>query len=126
MQAGKEQLHTLARIKNRADFLKIQSMGRKWVSHGLILQALPNDSGQIRVGFTVSKKADASAVRRNRIKRRLRALAADVLPLYALPSHDYVLVGRTQTATRPYASLQEDLKWTLGKMNLRTEAGDAP
>ena len=116
MQGAQEQLQKLDRLKNRADFLKIQTQGKKWVSHGLILQAMPNHLSALRVGFTVSKKADASAVRRNRIKRRLRAAAAEILPLYAQNSCDYVLVGRTLTATRPYQSLLEDLKWCLRKI----------
>lgn len=116
MRASSAQLKKLERIKNRSDFLKIQSRGRKWTSHGLILQAMPNEKGAMRVGFTVSKKVDVSAVKRNRIKRRLHAAAADILPLYAQASCDYILVGRTLTATRPYASLLEDLKWCLGKI----------
>jgi ribonuclease P protein component len=121
MQADRQQLQSLVLLKNRADFLKIQTQGQKWVSHGLILQILPNQLGQTRVGFTVSKKADASAVRRNRIKRRLRSVAADVLPLYAQGSCDYVLVGRTLSATRPYDSLVQDLKWCLEKLGRRQQ-----
>ena len=115
MQASKQQLKTLTRLKNRGDFLKIQSKGQKWVSHGLIVQIMPNDLGVIRVGFTVSKKVSNLAVKRNRIKRRLRAVAADILPLYAKPSCDYILVGRLLSATRPYETLCEDLKWCLRK-----------
>lgn len=121
MHADRQHTQNLARLVNRADFLKIQASGRKWISQGLILQVRPNELGQIRVGFTVSKKVDGSAVKRNRIKRRLRAVAADVLPLYAVGSCDYVLVGRTLTATRSYETLQEDLKWSLGKLGLRRQ-----
>ena len=115
MFASKAQQKTLARLKNRADFLKIQSKGQKWVSHGLIVQIMPNDLGHRRVGFTVSKKVSTSAVKRNRVKRRLRAVAADILPVHAKDSCDYILVGRPLTATRPYETLQNDLKWCLGK-----------
>ena len=79
MHATKDQQSSLTQIKKRAEFLKIQGKGRKWVSHGLILQTAPNEAGEKRIGFTVSKRVDKSAVRRNRIKRRLRAAAADVL-----------------------------------------------
>ena len=106
-------------ITARGDFLKIQSKGRKWVSHGLILQVLASeDADKKRIGYTVSKKVSKSAVKRNRIKRRLRAAAADVLPGFAAPGHDYVLVGRPEGAKRPYATLCEDLKWCLRKMRL--------
>ncbi len=73
-------------IKKRADFLKMNAKARKFVSHGVIVQAMPNDLGHTRVGFTVTKKTEMSAVKRNRIKRRLRAAAADILPLHAKPA----------------------------------------
>jgi ribonuclease P protein component len=118
MQAKAEDIEGLETITQRSDFLKIQSRGRKWVSHGLILQTLPNEAGSKRLGFTVSKKVSKSAVKRNRIKRRLRAAAADVLPGFAALGHDYVLVGRPETAIRPYTNLCEDLKWCLRKLGL--------
>lgn len=99
----------------------IQGKGKKWVSHGLIIQVHKNDLGIRRIGYTVSKRVDKSAVKRNRIKRRLRAVAADVLPVIAKDGYDYVLVGRPATATRPYDTLKNDIKWCLGKMELLAE-----
>lgn len=77
---------------------------------------MPNSLGVVRVGYTVTKKTDVSAVKRNRIKRRMRAAAAATLPLYAVPSMDYVLIGRPGTATRPYDTLCNDIQWCLEKM----------
>lgn len=118
MHAKKDQQASLIPIKKRSDFLKIQSKGQKWVSHGLIVQTAPNEDGLKRIGFTVSKKVDKSAVKRNRIKRRLRAVAADVLPEGSKTAQDYILVGRPQTLTRPYETLCNDLRWCLRKMGL--------
>lgn len=121
MKAKKEQLKNLDRLQNRSDFLRIQKAGTKWISHGLILQAAQGEDNKIRYGLTVSKKLSKSAVRRNRIKRRLRAAVCDVLPLYARPGYDFVLIGRQETATRPYAQLCQDLRWCLDKMKLVRE-----
>ncbi|MGH1398717.1 MAG: ribonuclease P protein component [Alphaproteobacteria bacterium] len=121
MHASKEQQASLTRLKKRADFLTVQSKGRKWVSQSLILQTRPNESGETRVGFTVTKRTDKSAVKRNRIKRRMRAVAADILPKNAKSGQDYILVGRQQTATRPYETLCKDLKWCLRKLDLKRE-----
>ena len=118
MQAKKEQQDTLIQIKKRSDFLRIQSKGRKWVSHGLTIQTMPNEDSIKRIGYTVTKRTDKSAVKRNRIKRRLRAAAADILPNHAKNGQDYILVGRPQTLTRPYETLKNDIKWCLGKMGL--------
>jgi ribonuclease P protein component len=74
--------------------------------------------GGLRVGFTASRKV-GNAVARNRAKRRLRAVAAALLPLYGLPGNDYVLVARTATLTRPFSALQEDLKAALTAAHAR-------
>jgi ribonuclease P protein component len=116
LRATREQLKDIQTLKNRVDFLQLNKTGKKFVSHGIILQAMPNDLGCIRIGYTVTKKTEMSAVKRNRIKRRMRAAAADVMPLHARPSCDYVLIGRQLTATRPYETLCADLKWCLEKM----------
>lgn len=119
MQASKAQQDTLIQITKRSDFLKIQSKGKKWVSHGLIVQTIPNSDEDIkRIGYTVTKRTHKSAVKRNRIKRRLRSIAAEILPEHAKNGHDFILVGRIQTLTRPYDTLKNDLKWCLGKMDL--------
>lgn len=123
MHATKNQQASLIILKKRSDFTNVAAKGRKWVSHGLILQVIPNAMDQKRIGFTVSKKVDKSAVKRNRIKRRLRAVAADILPPQALDNMDYVLIGRALTATRPYEKLCQDLTWCLSKLNcLKEEA----
>ncbi|PCJ01972.1 MAG: ribonuclease P protein component [Alphaproteobacteria bacterium] len=113
MHTRKEELAAIKMLTARSEFLIVQGKGKKWVSHGLILQMRPNDLGHIRTGYTVTKKIDKSAVKRNRIKRRLRSVAADVLPHYALDGHDYILVGRKLSATRSYDTLVDDLKWCL-------------
>jgi ribonuclease P protein component len=68
--------------------------------------------GHLRVGFTASRKV-GGAVERNRAKRRLRAAAAAVLPLYGLAGNDYVLVARAATLTRPFDDLLADLAAAL-------------
>ena len=83
MHTRKQDLATIKMLTDRRSFLDIQSNGKKWVSKSLIVRIKENDLGFKRVGFTVSKRVDKSAVKRNRIKRRLRAVAADVLSQYA-------------------------------------------
>jgi len=99
----------------RSDFLAVQGKGEKWLSRGLILQFKKNDTNDVRIGFTVSKKVHKSAVMRNRIRRRLKSAAADILPNYAQGGYDYVLVGRKNGNTYPYDTLKSDLKWCLKK-----------
>lgn len=116
MKATKKDLEKLERLLKRSDFLLANAKGRKWVSKGMIVLATPNDSGQIRFGVTVTKKLEKTAVGRNRMKRRLRAAAADVLPNAGRAGTDYVLIARPETATRLYTDLQKDLRWCLEKL----------
>lgn len=116
MHTKKENMMKLERLQKRSDFLYANTKGQKWVSHGLIIQIVPRDHDVIRTGFTVTKRTEKSAVKRNRIKRRLRAVAADVLSHVGRTGYDYVLIGRSATLTRPYDALCRDLKWCLKKM----------
>ncbi|MCB9978248.1 MAG: ribonuclease P protein component [Rhodospirillales bacterium] len=131
MKAPRAQAGTLVSLKKRSDFLRARDKGRRWVSQGLVIQAVPRaensanaetspEAGRIRFGLTVTKKVDRRAVVRNRIKRRLRAAAAQSLVL-ANPDFDYVLIGRTETLDRPYARLCGDITWCLSKMGLLAE-----
>jgi ribonuclease P protein component len=81
-----------------------------------------------RVGFTASRKV-GNAVTRNRAKRRLRALAREVLAGAARPGADYVLIARAGTVERPYAALVRDLETALRRVHrgpVREVPRDAP
>jgi ribonuclease P protein component len=70
-----------------------------------------------RIGFTASRKVGI-AVARNRARRRLRAAAGEVIPRHAAPGHDYVMIARAGTLTRPYQALVEDLKTALRRLGV--------
>ena len=71
----------------------------------------------LRVGFTASKKVGGAVVR-NRARRRLRALAREVLLPEAAPGYDYVLIARAETATREYTALRADMRVALKRLKL--------
>ncbi len=145
---------TVGRLKTRPQFLKVAAARRKWVTPGLVLQAArrhpgddraapdvrpdaakadrgQEDRGQedreeaeVRVGFTVTRKV-GNAVERNRVKRRLRAAAAEVFAEHGLAGTDYVVIGRAATLTRPYDALRRDLEQAIVKVE-RLGAGGGP
>jgi ribonuclease P protein component len=101
-------------LRHRADFLRAASARRQGTA-GFLVQARDrgDDLPAIRIGFTASKKI-GNAVLRNRAKRRLRALARQVLPSLACPGWDYVLVAKPgATVSRPFSDLVADLTSAL-------------
>lgn len=70
---------------------------------------------QMRVGFTVTKKI-GNAVVRNRMKRRFRALAREVIPSRGYPGSDHVMIGRAGGVERDYAALRDELDRALKRV----------
>lgn len=86
---------------------------------GFVLQAAPAPVELslpiVRVGFTVSKKV-GNAVVRNRVRRRLREIAREVIPDRARSDLDYVLVGRQGAIERDFAVLRQELVEALKRL----------
>lgn len=100
-------------IRQRRDFLAA-NRGRRVVTPGFILLVQKKEAGAIRAGFTVTKKI-GNAVVRNRMKRRLRALARDLLPKGGIAGADHVLIGREAGIERDFATLHAELEKALQK-----------
>ncbi len=84
---------------------------------GFVLLVRPREDGDaaMRVGFTVTKKI-GNAVVRNRMKRRLRALARELLPTGGVRGADHVLIGRNGGIEREYGRLKAELVKALAKV----------
>ena len=133
---------TLARLKRRADFLRVAAARHKWVAPGLIVQARRRtgeerasgkpggarrrdekvDPSQARVGFTVSSKV-GHAVARNRARRRLRAALASLDAKNVAGGVDLVVIGRTETLNRPFPDLVGDLVQAFKRLGVWEENG---
>ena len=102
-------------LTRRADFLAANG-GRRASLPGFVLLVRTRDDGDpaMRVGFTVTKKV-GNAVVRNRMKRRLRALAREALPVRGVAGADHVLIGRSGGIQRSFTDLARDLDKALAK-----------
>lgn len=108
----------LKAMRKRAQFLAA-ARSRRHVAPTMLVQgrARQDGDGVVHVGFTCSKKL-GNAVARNRAKRRLRAIAREVLRDRARPGWDYVLIGRPEaTATHAFDELRRDLIAALSRLH---------
>ncbi len=84
---------------------------------GFVLLVRARDDGDpaMRFGITVTKKI-GGAVIRNRMKRRFRVLARDLLPRHGVAGADHVLIGRAGGIERDFDLLRAELEKALRKV----------
>jgi ribonuclease P protein component len=69
----------------------------------------------MRVGFTVTKKIGGAVVR-NRMKRRFRALAREIVPMKGFSGADHVMIGRAHGIERNFETLRSELAGALDRL----------
>lgn len=99
-------------ISARPGFIRARNHGEKAISKTVIIQAVRGDGDSWRYGLTATKKI-GNAVIRNRVRRRLRVIAREVLAPIAMSGVDYVLIGRATTATSSWSVLVTEAKKSL-------------
>ena len=106
----------LSSLTRRADFLAA-NRGRRAPMPGFVLLVRPRDDGDsaIRLGITVTRKIGGAVVR-NRMKRRFRSLARDLLPEQGIAGADHVLIGRQGGIERDFGLLRSELEKALAKL----------
>ena len=104
------------RLRQRADFLAVANGARVNSAAFVVQSRRRDDDGPIRVGFTVTKK-NGTATERNRIRRRLRELVKRLDVISMRPHSDYVLVGRRAALNRGFATMLDDLRSALHRLD---------
>jgi ribonuclease P protein component len=116
MTAG-PQFDGFRRLNKRVQFLNA-AKGRRAGRTALSLQAIEVADDAPGVGLTVTKKV-GNAPERNRVKRRLRAAARACVDKFQ-PQHDYVLVGRREALSAPFAKVVSDLSSAIAKVHAQS------
>jgi ribonuclease P protein component len=103
-------------IKKRSDFLAA-NRGKRYATPGFVLLVRDrrDDSPVIRLGITITKKV-GNAVIRNRMRRRFRALAQEMLADKGKAGADHILIGRDSGIERDFNALRADMATALGKL----------
>jgi ribonuclease P protein component len=103
-------------ITKRSDFLAA-NRGKRYATPGFVLlvKDRQDENPNIRLGITITKKV-GNAVVRNRMRRRFRALAKEMLGQNGKAGADHILIGRDSGIERDFGTLRADMVKALGKL----------
>ncbi|MBI4032724.1 ribonuclease P protein component [Candidatus Berkelbacteria bacterium] len=106
-----------ARLSASRDFARIYRKGRSARSGFFRISWMDTRALQARVAVVVSRKLSTKAVKRNRIKRQVRAIVTELQP-QVLPV-DLVIQIQPQPLERfTFAAMRTELRDLLGKQRL--------
>lgn len=103
------------RLARQKDIMNVLRRGRGCASPLFSLKVLLNNLGHHRVTVVVSNKTERSAVKRNRMKRRVRAALKEVLPRNSGQGWDVMVVLRSPVLSADYSAICSDLRRCVQK-----------
>lgn len=103
-------------ITKRSAFLAA-NRGKRYATPGFVLLVFDRRDGDPakRLGITITKKV-GNAVVRNRMRRRFRALAMEMLGEMGKAGADHILIGRDSGIERDFGTLRAEMAKALGKL----------
>jgi ribonuclease P protein component len=105
------------RLSTDKDVTRVLRKGRAVFTNLLVLKALPNDLAVIRLAVVVSTKVHKRAVKRNLIKRRVRAIFQKLIPAIKVPA-DIAVLAQAEAVGRTQADLQTAIEYCLKNLKL--------
>jgi len=105
------------RLRKNKEFVSTMR-GKRLSVDGLSLFYAKNDTGNFRVGISVSKKM-ANAVKRNRLRRQIRDCIRRVLKNHAA-GYDLVFVARNELTMLDYEQILRTVENALRRSVLRS------
>lgn len=105
------------RVKDKNEFQAILKYGKSFANRELVLYYRKrNDANHFRVGVSVGKKV-GHAVKRNQIKRYIRA-ALFLLKDEIKPEYDLIVIARKPTTEMKTEAIKKSLLHLLNKQKL--------
>ena len=115
------------KINKRKDYLLLKKKGHSVILDCFILQYVlhncsinpikSSENIKLRVGITVSKKI-GNAVKRNLVKRRIKASLLKVSQNKFLKYADLIIIGKKKVLSKDFTGLCSDLESAFNKIKL--------
>ena len=109
-------MNKLETLKSSKDLQRAKS-GLFFRSKSFLLQAYEDKTyNKVRVGYTVSKQ-NGNAVVRNKIKRRLRVIAKNIIGEYGIKNWNYVIIGQKNSLIEDFKNLEFEMNTAIKKIH---------
>ena len=109
-------MNKLETLKSSKDFQRAKS-GLFFRSKSFLLQAYEDKTyDKVRVGYTVSKQ-NGNAVVRNKIKRRLRVIAKNIIGEYGIKNWNYIIIGKKNSLIEDFKNLEFEMNTAIKKIH---------
>jgi len=109
-------MNKLETLKSSKDFQRAKS-GLFFRSKSFLLQAYKDQSyNKVKVGYTVSRQ-NGNAVVRNKIKRRLRVIAKNIIGEYGIKNWNYVIIGKKNSLIEDFKNLEFEMNTAIKKIH---------
>ena len=104
------------RITRSIDFKRVRRLGKPYAHPLVVLIATPAENENSRAGF-ITGKSIGNAVKRNRVKRQLKAVLSEFLPHFINQS-DVLVIAREPVTQATYQDLRIAIQQLLIKADL--------
>ena len=104
------------RITRSIDFKRVRRLGKPYAHPLVVLIATSTENENSRAGF-ITGKSIGNAVKRNRVKRQLKAVLSEFLP-YFIKKSDVLVIAREPVTQASYQDLRNAIRQLLCKAEL--------
>lgn len=105
------------RLRKTKEIEQVFARGKTYRGSLLLLKLTASGLADVRFCFIVSGKVSKKAVVRNKVKRRLREIAGEIIPLMA-QGYDIIVVASPPAAAKDFESLRRDFAGIMAKTGL--------
>lgn len=105
------------RLKKEKEFEAVFKGGRTIKGGNIFLRYLANGTGKTKVGFVVSKKVSKLAVKRNKVKRRMREIVR-IRKEEIKEGLSIIFIALPSAVNADYGEMEKDIEILLNKGEL--------
>ncbi len=105
------------RIRKKEDFARLFKKGQIFHSKGVSAKVGRNSKNAVRLGFVISTKVSKKAVKRNKVRRRLRTILGKRLEQLK-PGLDIAILTRKDVMDMSFKELEKSVEHLIEKAKL--------